>query len=307
MLGGCKADSCHEPDSEAKQKSTTAGIDRHALVSRHDIVIRQIDPMGALAVGNGGFAFNVDVTGLQSFPEFYEKTMPIGILSDWGWHSFPNPNGYTLDKFQFATIKKHDREFVYPNASTSNPPPDAGYLRANPHRFGLGRIGLEMTKADGSKATIEDVKNPEQKLDLWGGILTSSFEIDGVPVRVVTAVHPQRDEVGVRIESALIASGRLKIRVAFPYALGTFGPDYQDWTKPDAHQTKLARRETRRGFCADAGRHALRCARKVVRRREARRSGDASIFVERRDQLDRVDRLVFVEANSRRAGQLGRG
>ena len=242
ILSGCKSGPAIEPDSEAKEKSTSAGIDRRALVSRHDIVTRQIDPMGALAVGNGGFAFNVDVTGLQSFPEFYEKTMPIGILSDWGWHSFPNPNGYTLDKFQFATVKKHDREFVYPNASTSNPPPDAGYLRANPHRFGLGRIGLEMTKADGSKATIEDVKNPEQKLDLWGGILTSSFEIDGVPVRVVTAVHPQRDEVGVRIESALIASGRLKIRVAFPYALGTFGPDYQDWTKPEAHETKLTRR-----------------------------------------------------------------
>ena len=45
-----------------------------------------------------------------------------------------------------------------------------------------------MTKADGSKAAIEDVKNPEQKLDLWGGNMTSSFEIDGVPVRVVTAV-----------------------------------------------------------------------------------------------------------------------
>ena len=152
ILSGCKSGPAIEPDSEAKEKSTSAGIDRHALVSRHDIVTRQIDPMGALAVGNGGFAFNVDVTSLQSFPEFYEKTMPIGILSDWGWHSFPNPNGYTLDKFQFATIKKHDREFVYPNASTSNPPPDAGYLRANPHRFGLGRIGLEMTKADGSKA-----------------------------------------------------------------------------------------------------------------------------------------------------------
>ena len=72
--------------------------------------------------------------------------------------------------------------------------------------------------------------------------MTSSFEFEGVPVRVVTAVNPQRDEVGVRIESALIALGRLKIRVAFPYALGTFGPDYQDWTKPEAHQTKLTRR-----------------------------------------------------------------
>ena len=242
MLGGVETNAPTRRGSEAKTKSESDAIDRHALVSRHDIVIREIDPMGALAVGNGEFAFNTDVTGLQSFPDFYEKTMPIGILSGWGWHSFPNPDGYSLDKFQFRAIKKHEREFVYPDTDANHPPPDAAYLRANPHRFGLGRIGLEMTKADGSKAAIEDVKNPEQKLELWGGILSSTFEIEGVPVRVTTAVHPERDEVGVRIESGLIASGRLKVRIAFPYALGTFGPDYQDWTKPEAHETKLTRR-----------------------------------------------------------------
>ena len=123
VLGSCKSGLPAEPDSEAKQKFTGSVIDRHTLVSRHDIVIRQIDPMGALAVGNGEFAFNVDVTGLQSFPEYYEKTMPIGILSDWGWHSFPNPNGYSLDKFKFTTIKKHDREFVYPDTNANHPPP----------------------------------------------------------------------------------------------------------------------------------------------------------------------------------------
>src|SRR5208283_5968217 len=79
-------------------------IDRHALVSRHDIVVHTIDPMGAMAVGNGEFAFNFDVTGAQSFPEYYERSMPVGILSTWGWHSFPNPKGYTLDGFKMETI-----------------------------------------------------------------------------------------------------------------------------------------------------------------------------------------------------------
>ena len=144
-----------------------------------------------MAVGNGEFAFNFDITGLQSFPEYYEKTMPVGILSNWGWHSFPNPDGYTLDKFQFTTIKKHDREFVYPAASTSRPPPMPAYLRGNPHRFGLGRIGLEMTKADGSTVAITDLKNIEQKLDIWSGIVTSSFEVDGTPVHVRRRAHPR--------------------------------------------------------------------------------------------------------------------
>ena len=219
-------------------------IDRHALVTRHNIEVHAIDPNGAMAVGNGSFAFNFDVTGLQSFPEYYAKTMPIGILSDWGWHSFPNPNGYTLDKFKMTVIPKYDRQFVLPSASTSHPQPDAAYLRGNENRFGLGRIGLEMTHADGSKVLITDLKNIDERLDIWAGILTSSFQVDGTPVHVETAAHPDRDEVAVRIESALIASGRLKVRIAFPYASKSFGPNYEDWDHPEAHTTTLTRTGT---------------------------------------------------------------
>ena len=161
--------------SLAHSAAAAAPIDRLALVTRHNVVVHTLDPNGAMAVGNGDFAFNFDVTGLQSFPEYYEKTMPIGILSDWGWHSFPNPNGYTLDKFPMTSVPKYGRQFIFPSASTSHPTPDAAYLRANPNRFGLGRIGLEMSHADGSPVLITDLKDITQTLDLWAGILTSSF------------------------------------------------------------------------------------------------------------------------------------
>jgi hypothetical protein len=49
--------------------------------------------------------------------------------------------------------------------------------------------------------------------------------------------------VAVTVESPLIKAGRLQLRIAFPYALNSFGPDYQDWTKPEAHQTVLTRRD----------------------------------------------------------------
>jgi hypothetical protein len=217
-------------------------IDRHALVARHEIVVRELDPMGAMAVGNGDFAFNFDVTGLQSFPEYYAKTMPIGILSDWGWHRFPNPEGFSLDTFKFKTITKHDREFVYPASGTEHPAPAAAYLRANANRLGSGRIGLEMTHPDGSKVIITDLKNVEERLDLWTGQATCRFEVDGMPVTVRTAVHPDRDEVGTQIDSPLLSVGRLKIRLAFPYPSGSFGPDYQDWDHPDLHKTVMTRR-----------------------------------------------------------------
>ena len=72
--------------------------DRSAqVVARHNVVVHELDPNGAMAVGNGEFAFNFDVTGLQSFPEYYEKTMPIGILSNWGSRTaFPIWKGTAL-------------------------------------------------------------------------------------------------------------------------------------------------------------------------------------------------------------------
>src|SRR3990172_4131828 len=76
--------------------SHAAPIDRHAVVSRHDVLVRGIDPEAALSVGNGDFAFTVDVTGLQSFGELYfEKGLPLETLSTWAWPSFPNPQGLT--------------------------------------------------------------------------------------------------------------------------------------------------------------------------------------------------------------------
>jgi hypothetical protein len=216
-------------------------IDRQALVSRHDVIVHAPDPTGAMAVGNGSFAFNFDITGLQSFPEYYQKTMPIGILSDWGWHRFPNPEGFSLEKFKFKTIPKHDRTFVYPASGTNHPTPEAAYLRSNPNRVGLGRIGLEMTHADGSAVTIADLQQVIQHLDLWAGLVESSFSVDGTAVTVQTAAHPDRDEVGIRIVSPLIGMGRLKVRLAFPYASTSFGPDYQDWNHPELHETVMTK------------------------------------------------------------------
>ena len=41
----------------------------------------QLDPESPLSVGNGELAFTVDVTGLQTFAEAYEKTIPLGTLA----------------------------------------------------------------------------------------------------------------------------------------------------------------------------------------------------------------------------------
>lgn len=73
-------------------------FNRQAWVQRHNIHIHTIDSLSSLTVGNGGFAFTVDITGLQSFPEDYVHGIPLGTMSDWGWHSFPNDSNYKIDE-----------------------------------------------------------------------------------------------------------------------------------------------------------------------------------------------------------------
>ena len=76
-------------------------IDRHALVTRHNVELHTFDVSNPLSVGNGEFAFTVDATGLQTFPAAFAQTTPLGTLSDWGWHTIPNTNGWDLGQSEF--------------------------------------------------------------------------------------------------------------------------------------------------------------------------------------------------------------
>ncbi len=123
----------------------TAGIDRRALVSRHNPVITSIDPRAPLSVGNGEFCFTAHVTGLQ--------TIPLCTQSQWGWHSFPNkPAG----EFRYEPYDTHGRPVGY----ATNPKGQEAlftYLRENPHRLHLGRIGLALDLEEIQPEAITDV------------------------------------------------------------------------------------------------------------------------------------------------------
>ena len=52
-------------------------IDRYVLVARHNVVLDSVNIISPLSVGNGEFAFTVDVTGLQTFEEAYKRGIPL--------------------------------------------------------------------------------------------------------------------------------------------------------------------------------------------------------------------------------------
>ncbi|SFE37300.1 hypothetical protein [Spirosoma endophyticum] len=221
------------------QKVRSERIDRKAVVARHNVVTTRFDSMQSVSVGNGEFAFTVDPTGLQTFPDIYQQGVSLGTQSQWGWHSFPNTQQYQLDEV-YKTYKAHNRDVSYTYAFSK---PDrlkavSDWFRENPHRLHLGQIGFGLTKADGSPVTPKDLQNVRQKLDLWTGEIRSHFELEGQPVDVLTVAHQSQDQIAVRVQSPLLKTGRLTLTFRFPYGSGDW-ENAIDWTSPQRHKSRL--------------------------------------------------------------------
>jgi len=217
-------------------------IDRQALVTRHNVVLTNTDVHSPLSVGNGEFAFTADVTGLQTFEKNFLETIPLTTLSQWGFHTLPSPQGFSLDKFPLTTIDTSGRPVKYLYYADNKSPKAwgeaANYLYANPGRLHLGRVGMVLKTRDGHEVSLADLKDIRQELNLWTGELRSHFTFEGESVDVSTSCHPQYDLLAVQIHSALVADGRLSVRVSFPYGVMLPGGS-SDWDRPDAHQTVM--------------------------------------------------------------------
>lgn len=210
-------------------------IDRYALLKRHIPVITKPDSLSPFTVGNGKFAYSVDFTGLQSFPEFYEKGIPLCTLSEWGWHSFPNESNYKLkDTYEYYDYYGQKIPFASNQNSKA-----AEWLRSNPHRLNLARIGLKVLNSDSFEINISDIKNIYQQEDIWEGIIKSSFDIDNKKVYVETACHPELDLLAFKIKSDLLKQKRIYIEISFPYGSTQWGKNASDWENEDKHTSEI--------------------------------------------------------------------
>jgi hypothetical protein len=191
-----------------------------------------------LSVGNGQLAFTADVTGLQSLPELYQRTVPLCTQSQWGWHSFPAPGGKTEADLKLETFDTYGRPVGYATASAGQE--DLfNWLRENPHRLNLSRIALLL---DGSPLNGNEVTEVNQRLDLWSGTLISRFRLRDHPVQVITCCHAERDAIAITVDSPLVASHRLSVELAFPY--GSPDTNASDWSSPAKHTSQIASQST---------------------------------------------------------------
>ncbi|KAF7156279.1 hypothetical protein CNMCM5623_009672 [Aspergillus felis] len=209
-------------------------INRREVVRRFNPVRTNLSSTTPIQVGNGNFAFGADITGLQTI-------LPYNILSSWCWanDSVPtepgqdNPSDFTgLDWWTHGKLVNYDM----PN------PAEAAlstWLRANPHRVNLGRIGFLY---NGKNISLADLSNMLQTLDLYTGLLTSEFVLGGERVVVQTVGSPSSDDVAVRVDPQLLQNGSLSVFFDYPLTTGAASfqaPFVGDWHAVSNHTTRL--------------------------------------------------------------------
>lgn len=195
-----------------------------------------------LQVGNGNFAFGVDVTGLQTFGHFATQ-------STWGWHNFSLPTApgqSEISDFTGLDWWTHGRLVNY-NQPNPAQPLISNWLIQNPQRISLANIGLHFS--DGSVTESELTEN-DQVLDLWSGRITSSFVYNGSLVEIQTWSDPRDSIIAIEIESNLLASGDLGLSYDFPYSnvLKFDAPFVGVWNDTTHHAASVERDHRRATF-----------------------------------------------------------
>lgn len=239
--------------------TAAAKIDRRRILSEHNIVRTNLidNETTPLQVGNGDFAFGVDTTGMQTY-------LPFNTMSSWAWHNDTLPDTYVtirlihmlphpqvdtlteflseIDEYTGVPMVTHGRNVSY-DIPDPELPDVSQWLIGNPNRVNLGRIGL---RYKGDTLTGSEIADTHQELDLWNGVIRSTFTVAGEQVEVITRGDFDSDAVSFDIESELVKSGELSVEFDFPYPpIHTTKYKYEvfvgSYDFPANHTTKLIR------------------------------------------------------------------
>jgi hypothetical protein len=216
-------------------------IDRRTLVRRHNPVLTSAHPTGVLSVGNGDAALSVDITGLQSLPDFHEiKPDPLRVVGDglsglpqhrardfnpddfqiplrtqttWGWYEARGVRDFAMSE----TITHYETRrgpVPYPDKMGLQRAADpiaeefqaGAWFHYNPRRAHLGRLAL-VNPAEAKRLEPSDISDARTELDLWSGVVHATYTLAGERVTVSTVADPDGARFAVRVESTLLARG----------------------------------------------------------------------------------------------------
>lgn len=207
-------------------------IDREKLVKRHNIILTDLEKDSPLSIGNGQFCFNADVTGFQGLSDSYEENnLPLCTMSQWFFHKTPiseEKKVYSFDDLKFTEFDYAGRTVKYAYKPSKGNENVYEWLRKNPHKGNLAKFTL---MNEGKSVQLENINSIKQQLDLFSGILLSSYKIDGKVCEIKSWVDPEIDGLNFVFSSDLVNKGSLSLKLNFGYPSPNIsGVDYDKRT-----------------------------------------------------------------------------
>lgn len=155
-------------------------------IIKYNLKFNHIDSKNPVTIGNGDFAITLDQTGTQSLYEIY-KDIPLSTMS--------NKNWFYKDKKDIKPSYVDGKAYMLFNLDND---PNYQTNRQYPFKYSFMQILLY----DNDKLIdINNIKDVEQELDLYKGIVTSSFNYREKSNKTTSFIYQDHDEFNFKLQS----------------------------------------------------------------------------------------------------------
>lgn len=155
-------------------------------IIKYNLKFNHIDSKNPVTIGNGDFAITLDQTGTQSLYEIY-KDIPLSTMS--------NKNWFYKDKKDIKPSYVDGKAYMLFNLDND---PNYQTNRQYPFKYSFMQILLY----DNDKLIdINNIKDVKQELDLYKGIVTSSFNYKEKINKTISFIYQDHDEFNFKLQS----------------------------------------------------------------------------------------------------------
>lgn len=155
-------------------------------IIKYNLKFNHIDSKNPVTIGNGDFAITLDQTGTQSLYEIY-KDIPLSTMS--------NKNWFYKDKKDIKPSYVDGKAYMLFNLDND---PNYQINRQYPFKYSFMQILLY----DNDKLIdINNIKDVKQELELYKGIVTSSFNYKEKINKTISFIYQDHDEFNFKLQS----------------------------------------------------------------------------------------------------------
>lgn len=155
-------------------------------IIKYNLKFNHIDSKNPVTIGNGDFAITLDQTGTQSLYEIY-KDIPLSTMS--------NKNWFYKDKKDIKPSYVDGKAYMLFNLDND---PNYQINRQYPFKYSFMQILLY---DDDKLIDINNIKDVKQELDLYKGIVTSSFNYKEKINKTISFIYQDHDEFNFKLQS----------------------------------------------------------------------------------------------------------